>query len=476
MNKVSFYGDMIYADGWFAYIEKNGKNSPLTREDARKVELEYRSYNASMDIDRGGMPPQIAYNARGLIWNDAKNALEVKGSYWVDGLAQAAQDAVIRDELVIPESVGGYKMNHIYRDSFQSLSIEKLVIPESVTAVASGAFSECYYLKDVQFGSHLDIASNAFYNCPFISFESGICYIGNTLFKATDSVNKNLVIPSNVTSISDRAFENNKTIESVRIPEDCKHIGFKAFCGCLLLKEVTFAGTVDEIGESAFENCPQLEKVELHEGLKVVPRCLFKDCKKLAEATIPASVIKVGLRAFLGTEIEKRFVDSEDDCLYVSDWLIDIKDNCRPELVVREGTVGIAESSCYHSNRQRNFRKVILPQSVKYLNAWALTHSKLEKLSLGAVEDIDLDAIRGNKCSEVHIPETCKRLTYWNFMDCPNIKDIYFHGANTFIEWPAITDRRDKASIRVHGYLGSTAEAYCKEYGEKYNLIFKVIE
>jgi hypothetical protein len=61
-------------------------------------------------------------------------------------------------------------------------------------------------------------------------------------------------------------------------------------------------------------------------------------------------------------------------------------------------------------------------------------------------------------------------------MDCPNIKDIYFHGANTFIEWPAITDRRDKASIRVHGYLGSTAEAYCNEYGEKYNLIFKVIE
>lgn len=476
MNKVSFYGDMIYADGWFAYIEKNGKNSPLTREDARKVELEYRSYNASMDIDRGGMPPQIAYEARGLIWNDAKNALEVRGSYWVDGLAPAAQDAVIRDELVIPESVGGYKMNHIYRDSFQSLSIEKLVIPESVTSVASGAFSECYYLKDVQFGSHLDIASNAFYNCPFISFESGICYIGNTLFKATDSVNKNLVIPSNVTSISDRAFENNRTIESVRISEDCKHIGFKAFCSCLLLKEVTFAGTVDEIGESAFENCPQIERVALPEGLKALPRNLFKDCSKLTDVTIPASVTKVGMRAFSGTDIEKRFLASDEDCLYVSGWLIDIKSACSTEIMVREGTVGIAENPNHYNEGKRNFRKVSLPQSFKYLNAWSLTNSNLEVLDLGAVEDIDLDAIRGNKCREVHIPATCKRLTYWNFMDCPNIKDIYFHSPTTFIEWPAITDRRDKACIRVHGYLGSTAEAYCKEYGEKYNLIFKVIE
>lgn len=472
MKKVNFYGDMIYAGGWFAYIRDDGKSAPLTRKDARKIELDFRAYNARMDVDRGGMEPKQAYESRGLIWNETTHAYEVKGSYWIDELAPSTQDIVIGDELIIPENVGGYKMNHIYKDSFQNLDIEKLVIPEEIIGISSGAFDGCTKLKDVQFGNRVDIESNAFGNCPFISFLSGICYINNTLYKATENINKNLVIPGNITSISDRAFENNKTLETVKLPEGCAYIGQKAFCGCVLLKSVTFTGKADLICASAFENCPQLERMDLPEGIWEVPENLFKNCSKLSEVTIPTSVTKVGKWAFLGTSMEKKFLSSSDECMYVGNWMIEIKKECGSELAIREGTVGIAERTHFDDGPKRSFKKVHLPDSVKYLNTCSLTHSELEDLDLGSVEDIGLDAIRGNKCKEIHIPATCKKITYWNFANCPNIEDIYFHNPKTFIEWPAITDRSDKFTIRIHGYAGSTAEEYCREYGEKFNLMF----
>ena len=73
--------------------------------------------------------------------------------------------------------------------------------------------------------------------------------------------------------------------------------------------------------------------------------------------------------------------------------------------------------------------------------------------------------------------DTIKSHKYSDFLannakNSVTLEDIYFPNPSTHIADDAIGERLDNASIRIHGFKGSTAEEYCRKYGEKYNLIF----
>ena len=59
-----------------------------------------------------------------------------------------------------------------------------------------------------------------------------------------------------VVAIADRAFQNNKKVQSVVIPEGVKTVGWFAFSGCISLGSVAIPTSVDSIHYGAFENCP----------------------------------------------------------------------------------------------------------------------------------------------------------------------------------------------------------------------------
>mgnify|MGYP000755726222 CR=1 FL=1 len=77
---------------------------------------------------------------------------------------------------------------------------------------------------------------------------------------------RSLVIPSElggkpVTAIGEKAFYQNKTITSVKIPEGVTSIGDSAFEGCSSLTEVTIPKSVTSIGWGAFVECDALTTV-----------------------------------------------------------------------------------------------------------------------------------------------------------------------------------------------------------------------
>lgn len=71
-----------------------------------------------------------------------------------------------------------------------------------------------------------------------------------------------IVIPSGVVWIGEKAFSRNTSITSVTIPKTCWYwIDKNAFKDCTNLRSVTFEGSIDGIGEGAFNGCTALERV-----------------------------------------------------------------------------------------------------------------------------------------------------------------------------------------------------------------------
>ena len=218
----------------------------------------------------------------------------------------------------------------------------------------------------------------------------------------------------------------------------------------------------------AFTGCKKLRAVHLPDGIKEIPQYLFSKCESLNEANIPESVENVVASAFDETMLEKIFLESCEPVLYIDKWAVKFKTDHLTELTIKEGTIGVAAQSF----RAQIFEKVTLPSSIKYLCYNAFAHSGIQEINLGGVEIIGYSALADNPFKCLYIPESCRQFLANNAKNSVTIEDIYFYNPSTHIADDAIGERLDNASIRIHGYAGSSAQEYCKKFGEKYNLIF----
>ena len=111
-----------------------------------------------------------------------------------------------------------------------------VTIPNSVTSIGDGAFSDCRGLTSVTIpNSVTSIGEYAFLGC------SGLTSV---------------TIPNSVTSIGGAAFYDCSGLTSVTIPNSVTSIGGGAFRGCSGLTSVTIPNSVTSIGDKAFWNCP----------------------------------------------------------------------------------------------------------------------------------------------------------------------------------------------------------------------------
>ena len=100
-----------------------------------------------------------------------------------------------------------------------------------------------------------------------------------------------------VTGIADGAFENQRDIQQVILPETVTVIGSNAFYGCTNLKEINL-NHVTSMGSGVFRQCAALQSVALGEGLRDVPEQAFMSCANLKAVTLPSSVKELGKECF----------------------------------------------------------------------------------------------------------------------------------------------------------------------------------
>ena len=176
------------------------------------------------------------------------------------------------------------------------------VIPNGITSIGMGAFDGCSGLTSIIIPSSVaSIGKEAFYDCSglktVINLSNLKFSVGSTdygyityyadkvisaeiendfIFNVVNGVNTligylghetDLTLPVDYKgasySIGEKAFNGNKTITSITIPNNVTNIGYGAFYACSALTSVTIGSNVTSIGESAFAYCYNIIDIKL---------------------------------------------------------------------------------------------------------------------------------------------------------------------------------------------------------------------
>ena len=167
-------------------------------------------------------------------------------------------------------------------------SISDISLPDTIEQIGEKAFwgVRC---SSLTVPKSVKNWSEGFLNAASIDtvvFEDGIqqiCKIGqNTV--------KKFVLPSSITTISERAFLGSRLLETVNLPYGITDIPTMAFSGCQKLKNIEIPASVTQIGQEAFDGCNALTSITIPSGVTTISYRAFSECENLKSITIPISV------------------------------------------------------------------------------------------------------------------------------------------------------------------------------------------
>ena len=131
-----------------------------------------------------------------------------------------------------------------------------------------------------------------------ITFTGCTC-IGDNAFAECKSL-ENINIPDSVTIIGHKAFSGCSSLENINIPDSVTSIGDNAFSGCNSLKNINIPDSVTSTGYLAFAECKSLESIAIPDSVTSIPDSAFRGCSSLKNINIPDSVTSIGYLAFAG--------------------------------------------------------------------------------------------------------------------------------------------------------------------------------
>ena len=161
--------------------------------------------------------------------------------------------------------------------------ITKLTIPDDVTSIGNGAFSDCKSLTSITIpDSVTSIEDSAFEGCANLT---------------------NITIPDSVTKIRDSTFSCCTSLTSITIPNSVTSIGCDAFYGCTSLTSITIPDSVTKIGDRAFKDCTSLTSITIPNRVTWIGKYVFYGCQNIKIAVSDEKYFVVGSYEGTGKDI-----------------------------------------------------------------------------------------------------------------------------------------------------------------------------
>lgn len=204
--------------------------------------------------------------------------------------------------VVIPSKINGVTVETIGNTAFQNSAVTSVTIPDSVTAIYSGAFANCSQLTNISIPNSVTyIGFSAFEHCTSlksITLPSSLSSISEALFFGCSQLTT-IHIPDSVPSIQSYAFYHCRNLETIRIPVSVTLIETDAFAGCPSSMTVTYSGSKtqwdDDITKGShndvLENnliCAMLEATFTADGTTLAPAQTIDRGGKFTEPAAPS--------------------------------------------------------------------------------------------------------------------------------------------------------------------------------------------
>ena len=392
----------------------------------------------------------------------------------------------ISEDVVIPETINGVPVKKIAYDAFSHNKLIKSVQLSSNIKEVYGSFEYCTSLETVKLNEGLkNIDGSAFYGCDklkTINIPSTVEDISDNAFGDTPSLDSITVASGNDRYTSsdgvlyrssyyyddDDIRIDNKYYTLVKCPEtrtavtinsQTVNIGEDAFRYNKNIKSIVIPDNVEIIESYAFDSCTSLESVTLGKSLRFIYNGAFSDCKALKSITIPDGIVGISTDAFenctsLSTVTFGKTDKLED--IYRSSF----RNTPWYDAKVAEGkliTIGsIVVDGSFLSG------KVTVPEGMTKISSEAFSGNK--------------------KLTGVTLPSTLESIQYEAFYNCPSMKSVTipasvkliddnafgYYILDTEYDWDEYTLLKD---FVINCYKGTAAVAYAKQNNIKYTLI-----
>lgn len=208
--------------------------------------------------------------------------------------------------VAIPATIDGYRVTEV-RGAFEGLSMQGVVLPETVKVIGEKTFKDCKNLVRIMTysdGSLSEGSSAAVSGSAVSSQAIGRLQLDSAMFKNIGKDKSNTYFaPDSITTIRSYAFQGCDNIHIYVFPASLTTLSEYSFVDAQNMNYVDLSETnVVRIPSYAFQNCNNLHHVDMPESLDVIESYGFFSCNNLNTMKMPATMSAIGAGAFQGCQ------------------------------------------------------------------------------------------------------------------------------------------------------------------------------
>ena len=297
-------------------------------------------------------------------------------------------------------------------------------LPETVTTIRGGAFTECYSL------TYAEIPASV---VGFGEFSTSAT--GKTFYKCT-KLKEVKFLGNNVTEITDSSFEGCTALTTINIPSSVTTFGKKVFYGCSKLAKVTIPSAITVIPDGCFYSCSAMV-LEYNGKLTNVGTGSFYNCKKVTGIDT-SEIVEFKSKAFSGTAITKAVIN-------VDLTAGNVFENCTSLTEVTFGA-NVRELGGSTFSGCSKLATITLPDGLAVINASLLKGTAITSIDIpDSVTEIKGTAFDGcKKLTAITLGSNIRTIAAGAFSGCTGVKEIVipktvinFTGTTPFKNWTA---------------------------------------
>ena len=362
--------------------------------------------------------------------------------------------------------------------AFANCSLERVILPATITELGVGAYYRCTVLRYVDLSKTMlkEIPSQCFQNCYLLDtiiFNSYISTLGNASFSSIGISKLNLV--GNITTLGEYCFAMNDHLTDVDLSNTkIRNIHLCAFRQCTHLSNIVLPVSLRSLGNAVFMSTnitsfvahkhitqlgnqlfmsSMMEVADLSSSnIENLPSQFFFNCTFLRKVNLPPNLKFISPSCFFNTSITKLKVPSSLTAIAPTAFA-----NC-----VNLTVLDLSKTKLHEIGRQAfvkcyNITDLVLPPTIKFIGSAAFALTGISNLTIpGSVDFIAQDAFKGMynlkylDLSKVDLENVQNKKTFEDlveletlllppillyvhkqaFVRCNKLKVIYYSGSN----------------------------------------------
>ncbi|KAL7716061.1 hypothetical protein QTN25_006386 [Entamoeba marina] len=323
-----------------------------------------------------------------------------------------------------------YNVKTTGAECFECRSFRDFAIPNQITSIQSGCFSNCSQLRNITLPtSLLSIPSDCFIHCSLLTsvhIPSTIQSIGNSCFWYCQSL-KTISIPNSVTTIGSHCFYYCNQLQSITLPSLITFLEKETFCCCSQLSKIVLTPSLTLISDRCFSQCINLKSITLPLSLKFIGIECFKTCG-IESIEVPNSIKSIGVNCFMEckslTNIMLRSQHKEfpfevsyyDSILYKQFGIA-----CQRIKLTRSD---VEKQSKHSDNKNIHYT---IPFTISEIDANAFYHeTHFESITIPTtVTSIGMNCFRScRQLTSLSIPNNVQSIGKYCFLECTSLKQL----------------------------------------------------